>query len=449
MDEMEITQPEENVEISEEIEAPSTEEQSLEEATYDADAHVEQSGNFEQSEAVETAFTEVVDSIVEAPDREPPQEDSKLTKDVDPVTGQSKPSGGGSSEETGVEDEPLEVTEDQSEAQAPDAYVSEAGVEDERGEQPGTEMASDASEARREGEEYGDDTDTAIVTGESDEPQIAAVEKPAGIVEDEGFDVGQIDKPQIDRQLPQEEILAAGMAKHGLIPGEAQGKPGSAGVEGEGYPGLGKGTSGGGPPVGSHRGGKSETEGQGYHSGKSESGRWLDMKAAESKDGVVVEPDGAGFWEQDSDGNWHYVEYEFDEGEDPPDAGTPPEPGGVYGLTPDGDTPMPYTGSHGDGDGLPPDTSHKPPEGPDREASFLRMIASGKEDSKSFYGYGSSGSTTFSPSGGGDEDDSAHFYGGLSGGDRVSPSPDPDDWDYYTPNVLAEALEKLQKEREE
>jgi len=161
--------------------------------------------------------------------------------------------------------------------------------------------------------------------------------------------------------------------------------------------------------------------------------------------GVVPSGDGKGFWEQQDNGDWYYVDYEVDD-EDPPDAGTPPQPGGVYSLTPDGDTPMPYTGSTYGGE--PTDLSHKPPAGPD-ECGFLRMLTGVERDANSYYGYGSSGSTTFSPGGGGDEDDSAHFHGGLSGGDRVSPSPDPDDWDYYTPNVLAEALEKLLKERDE
>jgi len=67
-------------------------------------------------------------------------------------------------------------------------------------------------------------------------------------------------------------------------------------------------------------------------------------------------------------------------------------------------------------------------------------------DAKSYYGYGSTGSATFSPSGDSDEDDSGHFYGGLSGSDpNKPPSPDPGDLDYYTPNELAEALAKAQE----
>jgi len=421
MNGMDEIQPQEVAEVTETTEAVS--EQTLEDATYDADAHVEQSGNYEQSEQVETTFTEVVDSIVESPEQAPVQEESKLTQDIDPVTGQSKPSGGGSSE-TGAEEEPLVVDEDQSEMQSPDETTTEA-VEDV--DKTGGDADADAANARREGEEYGD---TAVLTDdEKPETQIAAVEKPAGLVDEEGFDADQIDKPQIERQLPEEKILAAGMGKHGLITEGAAEKqmPGMK----EDIPGMGKGTSGGGPPVGNYGGSK------GSHDGNSTIGRWLDMKSMENDTpGVVAEPDGTGFWELDANGDWNFVEYEVDD-EDPPDAGTPPE-----GDPIDPDFPMPYTGSFGDGDGLPPDTSHKPPAGPD-ECGFLQMIASGKMDAKSYYGYGSSGSATFSPSGGGDTDDSGKYYGGLFGGGSIQ-DINPDDFDYYTPNVLAEALAQAQ-----
>jgi len=57
--------------------------------------------------------------------------------------------------------------------------------------------------------------------------------------------------------------------------------------------------------------------------------------------------------------------------------------------------------------------------------------------------YVSHGTQTFSPSGGGDEDDSGKFHGGLSGGSDSFPS-DPDNPDYYTPDVLKEALAERQ-----
>jgi hypothetical protein len=55
-----------------------------------------------------------------------------------------------------------------------------------------------------------------------------------------------------------------------------------------------------------------------------------------------------------------------------------------------------------------------------------------------FVGYGSSGSTTFSPDGGGEADDSGKYYGGLTAS-AWRPN-NPDDPDYYTPNELEEAL---------
>jgi len=427
MSEMEEIQPQE---VSESTDAPAAEEQTLADATYEADAHVDQSGNYEESEAVETAMTDVIDSIVEEPAQES-VEAPRITKEVDPVTGQSKPGDSSGSEESGAEEQPsLVVEEDQSEIEAP-----AGSAVDESEEQPGVDMegeiASDAAEARREGEEYGDDGNTAIVTDDGEESGIANVEKPAGLVEDEGVDAGQIDEPLIERQLPQEEILAAGMDKQGLMPGKA-------GAAQEGYPGFGKGTSGGGPGVT----GKSGKSVDVMVPGESKTGHYLDIESMKNDGGVVVDADGEGYWEKQDNGNWHYVEYEHDD-EDPPDAGTPPEPGGVYGLTPDGDTPMPYTGSTYGGE--PTDLSHKPPAGPD-ECGFLQMIAGGKMDAKSYYGYGSTGSATFTPSGDSDEHDSGHFYGGLSGSDpNKPPSPDPGDLDYYTPNELAEALAKAQE----
>jgi hypothetical protein len=110
------------------------------------------------------------------------------------------------------------------------------------------------------------------------------------------------------------------------------------------------------------------------------------------------------------------------------------------GYTVDGDTPMPYTGNWSSG---PKDLSHKPTEGPDREAGFLQKIGAmgGKQVVQpSAYGYGSSGSSTFSPSGGGDEDDSGKFHGGLVG--SAERPNNPDDPDYYTPNILNDALAK-------
>ena len=96
---------------------------------------------------------------------------------------------------------------------------------------------------------------------------------------------------------------------------------------------------------------------------------------------------------------------------------------------------MPYTGSGG---GYSTKVPYGPKTGPDREASLLRMLAGGKTDQKIYVGMGSSGSTTFSPSGGGEEDDSGKFYGGLYGS-AYRPN-NPDNPDYYTPNILAEAL---------
>lgn len=424
MDEMEIIPPEEIVEAPEATEVPAVEEHVLEDATYDADAHVEQSGNFEQSEAVETTLTEVVDSVVEEP-AQTPVEEPKITQEVDPVTGQSKPSSGGS-EETGAEEEPLVVDEDQSEMEDPAGNVTEVEVAQTEGGQE-ADAASDAAEAQREGEEYGD---TEVLTDdEKPGTQTPVVEQSVEPVGDERVDAGQIEEPQIEKQLPNEEILAAGMGKHGLIPETQTGKklPGTGG----GYPGQGKGTSGGGPPVGQYGAGS-----KGQDKDKIE----YDPNWTEEDEGYDIDSDVDSLIEWGSEEDIAAFEREMQERA----LDLAVIKGDIVALTLDGGTPMPYTGSFGDGDGLPPDTSHKPPEGPDREASFLQMVVGGGRDTKRYYGYGSSGSATFSPSGGGDTDDSGKYYGGLFGGGSIQ-DINPDDFDYYTPNVLQEALKKEQR----
>jgi hypothetical protein len=100
----------------------------------------------------------------------------------------------------------------------------------------------------------------------------------------------------------------------------------------------------------------------------------------------------------------------------------------------DGASPIPYTGS---GTGHQVEIPHGPGSGPDHEANFLRKLAGGKTNPKIYVGMGSSGSTMFSPSGGGQEDDAGKFHGGLDGS-AYRPN-NPDDPDYYTPNVLDQA----------
>ena len=64
MDELEITQPEENQEGSEAVESiESAEEQALSDATHEPGAVIEQTQTFEQAEAIESALTEAVDNI--------------------------------------------------------------------------------------------------------------------------------------------------------------------------------------------------------------------------------------------------------------------------------------------------------------------------------------------------------------------------------------------------
>lgn len=64
MDELEITQPDENLEGSEAVETiESAEEQALQDATHEPGARIEETGTFEQAEAIETALIESVDQV--------------------------------------------------------------------------------------------------------------------------------------------------------------------------------------------------------------------------------------------------------------------------------------------------------------------------------------------------------------------------------------------------
>ncbi len=63
MNELEITQPEENLESTEAVEsAEAAEEQALQDATHEPGARIEETQTFEQAEAVETALVEAVEN---------------------------------------------------------------------------------------------------------------------------------------------------------------------------------------------------------------------------------------------------------------------------------------------------------------------------------------------------------------------------------------------------
>ena len=249
MNEMEIIQPQEEnsaeTEVVEEVVTEAVEaerveqaaeaEQSLEDATYDAGAHVEQSGNFEQSEQVETTLTTAVDEIVDAADHVSAQP-STLGQEVDPVTGESKPSGEasqGEAEAGEADEEILQVEPIERDAQM-DAAVDQVATEAENT-LPDDDAVVDVVEPTEE---------TLAVDGEKTTlPVDDGVAAPAA---EATHDVeAQTLGPE---KLPETRKMPVGMGKNGAL------FPGGAGVKTGGSMPAGGKTSGGGAPVGQLRG---------------------------------------------------------------------------------------------------------------------------------------------------------------------------------------------------
>ncbi len=394
MDELEIIQPEENTESAEVGEATErVEEQTLEDATHDPGARVEQTGDYGQAEAVEGALTEAVENVKQqaiSPETQPEsgvKPDEPESQAGDPLTGKGYGQQSQDSNE-GSESEDLAMADTSSAGGEAGAQVQTEGVSDTQAVGQGTgdrdvdpgQIDGNEPVTQMDGQEY--DPSGAIGEGVA-EPQ-------------EG--TGQVDPQRVGNgQLP-EELLTP------------QGAPGMQGSKGGGKktPGTPP-KSGGGPPTG-HHGGGGKGEGDGWHSYDSTEGKWLRFKSEDSgTPGTVVEPDGQGVWKQASNGDWAYYtydEYQVVDPENPPQ-GDPIE----------GDTPMPYTGSHGGGENPDPD---EPVGGLDHEAgAFFPVYGKGS-------GKDSGGGTPGDKDG---DDDSGKFLsdGELSGDGGML---DPGDLDY-------------------
>ncbi len=416
---MEFVQPQENLEVAADVSAA---ERSLGEATYEAESHVEQRYEHTEAEAVESSMTTLVDSIVESTERtQTPAQPGKIISEIDPDTGQSKSSGGTSGSSAAAEAPAL------SQEKTGLAGADKSGIgapRDSGGEQkpdqkaPLSQLDGDLEIASDDGSgKQRPQVVTAFDDLDSEQGQIGLAEK----------DPARVGAADVERQLPDTRNLGIGMGKDGMI------ARGPGGMSRGGMIRGGR-TSGGGPPVGQYGGGsKGDVTFEGYTKDKngtvdSFSGTSKDScesvasRAADiaewsekSSSGTLVDCDDGSLYTIEYDGNHVTVTH--------------------YVQTFDGDQPMPYTGS---GTGQHEDLPHGTEEGPDKEASFLRLMKSPKTGSTATaYGYGSSGGSTFSPDGGGEADDSGKFFGGLFGSsDRPN---NPDEPDYYTPNVLAEA----------
>lgn len=417
-----------------------TERQKVDDATFEPRAHVEESGDFRQAEVTQKSFEVVVDNATAdtghlpdevafdeqdaVPDQQPvlrvglepagqlPGEASNqmaappLSKIfTDPVTGEQHGDAGGGEGADHYEVDPQVLD--------PDADVKAAPAEA----QPSLSGAGAEDAAKRNNEDVsgpeGDDKNVSgIVSLDEKGNRVGYARIPTGAHDFNG-DMASQGFSGIEHQLPEALIDAIGMDAGGKL------------IQGGGKVGMPKssGSSGGGPPVGNYGGG-SRGEGGEVTINKCKSESEAKNKSEAQKD-ISYFPTNCVKGDNKyicKDGKGNYYAFVW------------------YPL--EGGSPMPYTGMV-PGDGKAPAFPHGPDAGPDREAGFLRQIdAFGKKGATNknvAFGYGSSGNSTFGPDGGGDDDDGGKFYGGLEGGGASgSWRPNPDDPDYYTPNVLSE-----------
>jgi len=394
-------------------ESPDVEQESLNDATSEPRSHIEQTGDYEQSEGVQAVFEIVVEQHDSKPGNTQAEKisDGKSGKTFkDPLTGKGYGGDKESSSESSTDDEEPVVAE-QSET-VMDVMPQTKAVTSSQ-EESETGMSSpnviDGNEPVYQMDEQDTNFSKNVGTG---------VELPSEVSKD--FEQQRLGP----ENLPEKGRIPIGMGTNGaLFPG------GGKMPRGKG-PGMGgSSTSGGGPPVGGPggvgskgKGGKTKywgtVDGNHYEGSSNDSCEKETVKQSKmseiSTDGNVVVDCG--------DGTQYQITWEN---------GGPVEVT-KRGMTMDGDQPMPYTGNWGGGEDPDPD---KPIGGLDRESAKVFPV----------YGKGGgsdSGSKTPGDKDG--EDDSGKFLGdpNLTGGGPDF--GDPDFPDYYTPNVLEE-IEKKQK----
>ena len=397
MEEFDSNQSEEEIRSSE---VDNTVERlELDEATIEPAARVERSQEIEEAEVIETLLTETMSTTESGIASQPEitgNVDQPESQAQDPLTGKGYGEQSQSKNNDSDEDQPEmvqpadtientstnigRVSDTQTSGQAPESTSMDPGLID--GNEPSYEMDNEASGSG----DIGEGADQLSDNVQTVDPQRLGTEN-----------------------LPDDKQIPFGEGPDGiLVPGGGVGFPGG----GREIPSGGSSSSGGGLPVGGRGGGfVGKEEGDGFHSGKGEIGRWLELKSMkDGTPGSVTEPDGAGVWVQDKNGDWYYYEMVLDD--DAP-AKKPPQ-----GDPMDGDTPMPYTGGSSGGDADP--GGREPIGGPDREGGhFVPVVPQGG-------GSGDSGGQTPGDKDG--EDDSGRFLGdpNLSGSDDYVPPPDDD-----------------------
>jgi len=402
MDELEIIQPEENTESAEVGEATErTEEQTLEEAAHEPGAHVEETQDIAQAEAVEAELAEAVanaDATAATDASQAPQQESGVKPDEpeslaqNPITGKSYgQQTQESSGESGEEEPAIAVTEDRT--AETEVQVQSEGITDvdAAGQEPGD---TEVDPSRIDGNEPVTEMD-----GQEPDPS-GAISEGVGELEK---GTGQVDPQRYQGELPEEL----------LYPKEGPGMKGPK--SGGKIPGGGSSTSGGGPPVGGPGGGSKGNTADDILGAAQRQRDLQKMKEDDeaSKAGGLSSDKTPHF---DSDGNYYYYDSETTFWV------CVPADQSQVSYTLDGDTPMPYTGG-GNWGGENPDPD-EPVGGIDREAgAFFPVYGKGG-------GKDSGGGTPGDKDG---DDDSGKFLadGELSGDGGML---DPGDLDYNKAN---------------
>jgi hypothetical protein len=435
--------------------ARGAEEQALDDATFEPEAYVEQNGDYQQAEAIQENLVSVTENAAKGAEKvgasplpishEADQANVEVQSGklgTDPLTGEEF---GGKEGESEGESSGLTLSAKEEELAGRQLQVRGDLVQPKASDEGGGKDEATPSNLFGPQQANVDDLGPEHLTpdqlpeqakGFAGEGAHGMIEKSAGPGAGLGVEHG------LDHNMGPGKNMGPGTGtgtsgsdpeRIGNQPGMpmpgGKGPGGLSGGYGPGQSGGGQSSSGGGAPVdipggskgkpkqgGKKGGGKGGTEHDGFHDGNGPTGRWLTSKAMkDGNSGYVEEPDGKGTWVLGTDGNWYYQEHDD---ELAPAETTPPQSDPI-----DGDFGMPYTGSgHWGGEPDPEVVG-----GVDKESGhFTPMISIG--------GKSTGGSGGWGPD---DLDDSGKFYGGIF---ASSGRPNnPDDPDYYTPNVLEEA----------
>jgi len=357
-------QPEENLESTESTER--VKEQALQEVTHEPEARVEQTQEYTEAEAVEGALTKAVQSVEEV--------------SATPITLPKEDGGPKPEAESGrvalspddvKEDVETQVTSGESGHPGKDVAVTPINlpyvadeVEGGEGDRPGGDVAAtpinlpyvadevEGGQGGRPGGDVADDPthgpNPIMPLAETDDPP--EPEGPnSGKLVGEQPQLANFEKPILNEQLERDGLGQEGLEDlDGMMPkpGGIEGGPGEGDKQewwdnmpggkgpGSGQDGnpnnwdRGPGAFEGGPENLTNDPGGEEPppegfpdhsevmEGSGFHSYKSETGRWLTMKSMkDDTPGSVQEPDGKSHWEAGKDG-WYQQDHDD---EDPPD----------------------------------------------------------------------------------------------------------------------------------